>query len=190
MPGSNWSWGIVMLRPFAFSSLSVLLLGYADHGVGGRSGGGARTQLGGQVRSREEKRMSEHSPPDNDPTLNQPLRVLLVEDDEVTLEFISDLLAGEGASVTEAPSVQSGVAALDAAAEPFDLLLTDYVLQDGTGVDVALAARGRVGRVVLVSGELAGVPLDAARGAGVEVFIPKFELSRERVKRLLADLFA
>jgi len=41
-----------------------------------------------------------------------------------------------------------------------------------------------------VSGELAGVPLDAARGAGVEVFIPKFELSRDRVKRLLADLFA
>lgn len=106
----------------------------------------------------------------------------------MSLEFISGLLGDAGARVTEANSVRAGVAALRDGG-PFDLLVTDYVLVDGTGLEVAEAARGRVGRVVLVSGELASVPVEGARAVGVVKFIPKFELTHERVGGLFKELF-
>lgn len=131
--------------------------------------------------------MPDQIPQGTEPT-PQPLRVLLVEDDPLTLEFVSRLLVDAGAAVTEAESLLAATECLGR--EPFDLLVTDFVLRDGTGVDVALAARGLVERMVLVSGELGNVPLGEAREAGLEVFIPKFELTGERVRSLLADLFS
>lgn len=114
-------------------------------------------------------------------------RVLLVEDDAMTLEFISGLFSDCGASVVEASSRREALEVLGGQGS-FDLLVTDYSLLDGTGVDVARAAEGRASHVVLVSGELASVPVEEARAAGVELFVPKFELTRERVRRLLVEV--
>lgn len=151
---------------------------------------GDRDSMGGRARRQERcETVPDMPPPDHGTTVSShSLRVLLVEDDAITLEFIGRLLADAGASVVEAASVREALAALERGAT-FDLLLTDYALLDGTGLEVARAAQGRVRRTVLVSGELGSVPRDEARAAGVEQFIPKFELTSERVARLLEELF-
>lgn len=177
------------MRELAFIAERVVLLLIAEQGVGLRRGGGERVAVGGQARSREEEVMPDGRPSlDQSRDSSQPVRVLLVEDDTVTLEFMSRLLADEGASVTEAASVRQVTEILQDK-PTFDLLLTDYVLLDGTGVEVAKAARGCARRMVLVSGELGSVPLDEARAAGIEMFIPKFELTGRRVHALFAELF-
>lgn len=165
-------------------------MGEAGEANSSRVEGGDRDGMGGHARRQERfETVPDRHPPDHGTTPSpRSLSVLLVEDDAITLEFISRLLADAGASVVEAASVREALAALEAGG-PFDLLLTDYALLDGTGVDVARAARGRARRTVLVSGELASVPLDDARDAGVELFVPKFELTSERVARLLEELF-
>lgn len=177
------------MRELAFCPGRVVLLSSAEQGVGLRLGGGERVVMGGQTRCREEEVMPDGRPsPEKSRDSSQPIRVLLVEDDTVTLEFLSRLLADEGASVTEAISVRQATELLQD--EPtFDLLLTDYVLLDGTGVEVAKAANGFARRMVLVSGELGSVPLDEARAAGIEMFIPKFELTGQRVHALFTELF-
>lgn len=63
------------------------------------------------------------------------LRVLVVEDDELVRRGTAGLLASWGCTVTEAGSlvqVRSSCAEL-----PFDLVVCDYRLPDGTGLDLA-----------------------------------------------------
>lgn len=117
-----------------------------------------------------------------------PLRVLLVEDDAITLEFITRFLTDAGASVTEAMTARQAIE-MAREHEPFDLLLTDYTLPDGTGLEVASAVRGRAQHVLLVSGEIASLPLREARAAGVTRFMPKYELDGPRIRELLVELF-
>jgi DNA-binding NtrC family response regulator len=65
--------------------------------------------------------------------------ILVVEDERTQREMLSAFLAGHGLSVRTADSVASGTQALREAAP--DLLLTDYDLPDGTGLDLLVAAR-------------------------------------------------
>ena len=62
----------------------------------------------------------------------EPLRILVVEDNETNLMLLHELLVGDGHEVT---TCASGMAALDALVEQeFDLLLLDYNLGDMDGV--------------------------------------------------------
>lgn len=63
-----------------------------------------------------------------------PLRILLVEDHDATLQVLSRLLTRHGHRVTEASSVASACEA--AAAQPFDLVISDLGLPDGSGNDL------------------------------------------------------
>ena len=64
----------------------------------------------------------------------QPMRLLLVEDDHVTLQVLTRLLTREGHEVTTATSVAGARAA--AARHPFDAVVSDVGLPDGSGVDL------------------------------------------------------
>jgi PAS domain S-box-containing protein len=61
-------------------------------------------------------------------------RVLLVEDHPDTREILGRLLASLGCAVTAVASVRAAVEAADR--QPFDLLVSDIGLPDGSGVDV------------------------------------------------------
>lgn len=72
--------------------------------------------------------------PDAEPDPLQSLRVLLVEDNAYTSSAMADLLEALGHHVSVADTVHRAV--LLAADHPFDLLISDIGLPDGSGLDV------------------------------------------------------
>jgi DNA-binding NtrC family response regulator len=63
-----------------------------------------------------------------------------VDDDGVLLETLQELLTAEGFAVTAAASGEEADDILNAAAPPFDLVLTDLVMPGKTGMDVLRTA--------------------------------------------------
>ncbi|MEP7220994.1 MAG: response regulator, partial [Bacteroidota bacterium] len=88
--------------------------------------------------------------PDADTGSPQAIRVLLVEDHRDTREVMRMFLEQRGYQVRVAESME---AAIRQAAMPFDLLISDIGLPDGSGLDLirTLASRGPV-RGIAVSG--------------------------------------
>lgn len=73
----------------------------------------------------------------------QPQRILVVEDHDDGRDFLRRILEADGHTVTVAASVREGELALEAAGPPFDLLLTDVGLPDGSGWSLVKTARAR-----------------------------------------------
>jgi CheY-like chemotaxis protein len=69
------------------------------------------------------------------------MRVLLVEDHQDTRQVLARLLRRWGFDVAPAESLKSGLAQLDTA--PFDVILSDIGLPDGTGHALISEARRR-----------------------------------------------
>ena len=92
-------------------------------------------------------------------TQQQPIRILLVEDHPLYRMGIRLSLNYSGLScvvVAEADDVKSAKSFLEQHADEVDLILLDYFLPDGNGVDVihhALALSSKV-KIVLLSGEI------------------------------------
>ncbi|MCB9593103.1 MAG: PAS domain S-box protein [Sandaracinaceae bacterium] len=92
------------------------------------------------------------SAPDDEPPKGEPgraLRVLLVEDEPAVRRAVGRMLVACGHSTLEAGGVAEALALIDGGAE-FDVLLSDVVMPDGTGV--TLAERVGADRTVLMSG--------------------------------------
>ena len=70
-------------------------------------------------------------------------RVLVVDDEQGLREMISILFRREGYEVIAAPSFRTGCEAIDGAPSPFDLVLTDLMMPDGSGLDVLSRAKAR-----------------------------------------------
>jgi PAS domain S-box-containing protein len=66
-------------------------------------------------------------------TTGPELRILMVEDNKDTLRYLSAILRQRGHLVTTADCVAAAFAAVEQAEAPFDLLLSDIELPDGTG---------------------------------------------------------
>lgn len=80
-----------------------------------------------------------------------PHRLLLVDDDALLLETLTDLLRSEGFDVTAARSGEEAERQLQSAHPPFDLVLTDLVMPGRSGMDVLdTALRINPGCTVLV----------------------------------------
>jgi len=100
-------------------------------------------------------------PPSDDGDRKQ-LEILLVEDHEDTSRVLSRLLQRLGHHVRVADSVAAGIAA--ASAQPFDLLLSDIGLPDGTGIELIQSLRNE---------HHLTVPAVALTGFGMEEDIAK-----------------
>jgi CheY-like chemotaxis protein len=74
------------------------------------------------------------------PAERKAMRVLLVEDHEDTNRSLTQLLRRRGYHVQAAHSVQSALEA--AAREPFDVLVSDIGLPDGSGIDLMQKLKG------------------------------------------------
>ena len=62
------------------------------------------------------------------------LKILVVEDHADTSRVMARLLEGHGHEVRTAPGVNTALA--EASREPFDLLISDIGLPDGTGLEL------------------------------------------------------
>ena len=92
----------------------------------------------------------------------RPTRILLVDDDAPLRHTLPHVLAQPGRHFDECGTIAEAIARLENTR--YDLILLDYRLPDGTGLDVLdwLSNAGRAEAVVMISGEDA---LDAAIGA-------------------------
>jgi DNA-binding NtrC family response regulator len=71
-------------------------------------------------------------------------RVLVVDDEDEVRDAVQRRLKREGYSVEQAGSLEEGIAAINAAEPPYDLILTDMVMDDPqSGVRILEAALSR-----------------------------------------------
>jgi PAS domain S-box-containing protein len=113
-------------------------------------------------------------------------RVLLVEDNEDTLEVMTEILCASGYSVKPARSVADAIRV--ASAEPFDVLVSDVGLPDGTGLDLMrhLQMR-RLVRGVAVSGFGMEADVRDAKAAGFMEHLTK-PVNPQRLLTVLATV--
>jgi len=72
--------------------------------------------------------------PTTEPTSQNRIRLLLVEDDAIAMQFQEQYLAAQGFDVQTATNVSNAIKILDVT--PFDAVLSDYGLPDGNGIDI------------------------------------------------------
>lgn len=99
-------------------------------------------------------------------------RILLTEDDEDVRELVELVLVDEGYKVDATDSVAGALSLLDS--QSYDLLFTDGLLPDGTGLTIADKATQRDIKVVVFTGLADAFPAE--------------ELTRYTVLRKPADM--
>lgn len=116
------------------------------------------------------------------------LRLLVVEDRESLRRMLVRALAGEGYTVAAAADLAQARAHL-AAAEPIDLVLSDLMLPDGSGLEVLTMARARTPAppVVVLTGFGSVSAAVAAMKLGAADFLEK-PVDLDRLFRLVASL--
>jgi two-component system response regulator PilR (NtrC family) len=74
--------------------------------------------------------------------MSAPARILVVDDEASLRQMMDVLLRRMGHEVEQASGVREAREHLEAATTPFDLVVTDLMMADGTGLDVIDLARG------------------------------------------------
>ena len=101
----------------------------------------------------------------------ETVEVMCIENDTRVLEGMKTLLSGWGCRVTAAPGLAIAMRALKEGARP-DVLLVDYHLDEGTGIDAVKVLRAKVGSdlpAALVTAERSPQVRDEARAAEIQV---------------------
>lgn len=101
----------------------------------------------------------------------EAVEVMCVENDMRVLEGMQALLGGWGCKVIAAPGLEVAMKALQAGARP-DVLLVDYHLDEGTGIDAIKVLRSKIGGelpAALVTAERSPIVREEARAADIQV---------------------
>ena len=76
--------------------------------------------------------------------------VLVVDDEQGLRDMLAILLKREGYEVTLAGSFSGGLEALTSTPSPFDLIITDLMMPDGSGLDILTASRQRTSHTEVI----------------------------------------
>jgi DNA-binding response OmpR family regulator len=111
-----------------------------------------------------------------------------VDDHKDTVEMLAAMLRLDGYEVIGAHSIADGLSL--AASDRFDLIMLDWILTDGTGIDLCKRIRdaGSHTPIVFCSGMSHSANMEAASRAGAQGFLVKpvsLEELRQCLKRLL-----
>jgi nitrogen-specific signal transduction histidine kinase/CheY-like chemotaxis protein len=136
-------------------------------------------------------RAASAQPPATLPRTRQDTRILLVDDQQQVRRVMQTVLVSAGYDVTAAAGVQEALRLWAARPEPFELLITDVLMPDGAGPELAdqLWAQHPQLLVLFTSGYPAGSLDSAARRARGSLFLSKpFTTSEllQTVSRMLA----
>ena len=115
-------------------------------------------------------------------TRTDPMKILLVDDDELFLEFAAAVLRAEGAAVEICASAAEAIAALHLAnekkpARDFDAVLIDIVMPEVSGTELCSLIRGHAGYgdlpLIMISATRDMSLIDQALTAGGSSYIQK-----------------
>jgi len=100
-------------------------------------------------------------------------RILCVDDDEDACEMMNALLDLQGYEVIQAQNVAEGLS--QGITNNLDLILLDWVFQDGTGIDLCKMLRntGVSAPILFYSGTCDGADIEKAMQAGAQGFLIK-----------------
>jgi CheY-like chemotaxis protein len=87
-------------------------------------------------------------------------RILLVEDEQITREILTEAPRREGYDVDSVATAGAATTCLESI--PYALVMADRVLPDGDGIDVADAAAQLGSKTLVVSGYLSDLPAGVA----------------------------
>src|SRR5450432_3898772 len=107
-------------------------------------------------------------------------RVLVVDDEQGLRDMLAILFRREGFDVTLAHGLKSGSEMVAKAVEPFELVFTDLMMPDGSGLDMVTAARERSARtevVVMTAHSTIETAVDAMRRGAYDFITKPFSTS-------------
>ena len=103
------------------------------------------------------------------------LQILTVEDEPAVTELLALLLGGPAAKVTSATDGWMALMKIGAAAEPFDVVITDHHMRRVSGLELVrrLRVRGFAGKIIVLSAHLTKENIQAYEELKVDMFLAK-----------------
>jgi CheY-like chemotaxis protein len=103
------------------------------------------------------------------------LRILTVEDEPAVAQMVALIVGGPGAKVTNACDGRMALMKIGAAAEPFDLIITDHRMPRIKGLDLVrqLRARKFPGKIIVLSAYLTQENIQAYEELQVDMMLAK-----------------
>jgi len=86
-------------------------------------------------------------------------RILLIEDEATSRELLTYVLEGEGFAVDAVENAAAALARLQST--DYAVVIADWLLPDGNGIDIADRAKELGAKTFIVSGYLIGLPAGA-----------------------------
>jgi CheY-like chemotaxis protein len=103
------------------------------------------------------------------------LRILTVEDEPAVAQMVALLLGGPGAKITNACDGWMALMKIGAAAEPFDVIITDHRMPRMTGLDLVRRLRVQkfAGKIIVLSAYLTPENIQAYEELQVDMMFAK-----------------
>jgi len=103
------------------------------------------------------------------------LRILTVEDEPAVTHMLALLLGGPGAKITNACDGWMALMKIGAAAEPFDVIITDHRMPRMNGLDLVRRLRVRqfTGQIIVLSAYLTKENIQAYEELEVDMMLAK-----------------
>ena len=107
--------------------------------------------------------------------MKERLRILTVEDEPAVAQMVALLLGGPGATISNACDGWMALMKIGAAAEPFDVIITDHRMPRMTGLDLVRRLRVQkfAGKIIVLSAYLTPENIQAYEELQVDMMFAK-----------------